>query len=123
MDDVLALDFVNFPRMEVDFDAWQKYYFPKAKKRYYESLNIKGSVETIQGAVVLAAGAVGGIVVPKQCIENEYKTGELFISAPSIPQKPLQNTIYVGLLSDRTPTRRTQQVMDWFFAIPPEVAR
>jgi LysR family transcriptional regulator, transcriptional activator of the cysJI operon len=111
---VLDLDFVKYPGMDVYFDAWQRFYFPKSKKRYYESLKVQGAIDSIHGAVAMATGSVGSIVVPRHCVELELQRDVLFMSLPSPQKRTLQNQIYIGLLADRVPTKRAKMVMDWF---------
>lgn len=119
---LLDEDFVTYPGVESYFEAWQHHYFPKSKKRYFDSLRVKGHIESIHGALALIAAGVGCSVVPRHCVESEVLNGRITVISPHKKSDPLFNTIYIGTLLGRRPTRRAQQVMNWFFEMHPEMS-
>ncbi|MGE0173702.1 MAG: LysR family transcriptional regulator [Oligoflexales bacterium] len=121
--DIVAAEFVTYPGIDVYFDLWQRHYFPKVKNRCFEALNVKGHIESIHGAITLVAGGTGCSVMPVHCIDKELAKQSILIHRPDVKKAPLLNRIHIATLAGRVATRRAQQVMDWFFAMHPEVER
>ena len=122
LEDLIQLPFVGYPGMDTYFEAWQRHYYPKVKKRWVESLHVAGRVESIHGAITLASGGVGCIAIPRHCIESLVASKQLTVYYPD-KKKPILNMIHIASLESQKPTRRAQQVVQWFLAMHPEIKR
>lgn len=124
LEELTEFAFVGYPGMETYFEAWQHHYYPKVRKRWAESLYLAGRVESIHGAITLAAGGVGCIAIPSHCVDAAVKSNQLVLHYPDKkPNRPLLNMIHIASLEARKTTRRAQQVVDWFLAMHPEIKR
>ena len=123
IDYLLKENFVTYPGMENYFDAWQHHHFPKSKKRLFDSLNIKGHIESIHGAITLIVNGVGCSVIPRHCVADEVFKDRISVLIPNTKKNSVMNTIYIATLAGQRPTRRAQQVMDWFYDMHPEISR
>lgn len=125
----IGLDFLTestwvvYPGLETYLIDWFGHYFPKATVPHVDSLPYAGKIDSIHGALKLIAGGVGISVVPRHCAEHLLETKEFQILRPETKKTPVKSMIYIAHLSSRLLTKRTKQVMDWFFAMHPEVKR
>lgn len=115
LEQIVQSQFISYPGMDDYFDAWQRHHFPKTKRKYFDALPVKGYIENIHGAVTLLKSGVGLAIIPKHCVQGELDRRELIEIVPSSKKASVLNDIYIATLANQRPTKRAQQVMNWFF--------
>lgn len=122
-DSLSELPWVIYPGMEPYVSQWFKHYFPKSLVPRPESFVRGGAISSIHGALRLVAGGVGLSIVPLHCAEQLLSAKEYTILKPTAAKGSVKGMIYVATLSSRSLVKRTRQVIDWFFAMHPEIER
>ncbi|MCU7921782.1 MAG: LysR family transcriptional regulator [Candidatus Thiodiazotropha sp. (ex Dulcina madagascariensis)] len=104
---------IAYPGVDVYFNNWLRYHFPKCRNLDFLSLPISGNVNSIDGAIKMVQGGLGISVFPRHCIDYQLDHGELFEFQNEKP--PLFNDIYIVSLQDFTYPRVVRLVMAWFY--------
>jgi DNA-binding transcriptional LysR family regulator len=107
-----TVPFVAYPGVNVMFDHWKRIQFPKSAIKW-ESLNIKGSMNSLAGAINMIEGGVGLSVVPEHCVDSALKRKSLFSHSPSL-NKDAMNTIYLVFSEGAHLPRRVKKVVETF---------
>jgi len=106
---LLESDFVSYPGMENLYGIWSSHHFG-VRALPYSSLHISGSVNSLQGAVIMAEGGLGISVFPRHCVKNLL--GHTLFEYPGPRKKPIVNDIYIATLRGENVPRRVRTVMD-----------
>lgn len=102
--------FIAYPGSETYCNIWLKNYL--GSKYNYLSLSISGTINDINGAVNMVAGKLGIGIFPRHCVQEHIDAGRLF--EIQMPGSPLENTIYIVSLSDKSQPLRVTRVIQWF---------
>ena len=95
--------------MENLYGIWSSHHFG-VRALPYSSLHISGSVNSLQGAVIMAEGGLGISVFPRHCVKNLL--GHTLFEYPGPRKKPIVNDIYIATLRGENVPRRVRTVMD-----------
>ena len=123
LDEIVDAGFVSYPGMDLYFDAWQEYHFPRVRKRLADAVGVRGFIDDIRGAVTMVSEQVGCSIIPKHCAREELMNGTLIEIHPNVKQSPVKNTIFLATVDNDRPTKRAQRVIEWFLEMHPEMAR
>jgi LysR family transcriptional regulator, transcriptional activator of the cysJI operon len=110
---------ISYPGADVYYNMWLHHHV--GDSRDYLSLIRTGEINSIEGAIKMVVGGLGAAVLPRHCIQQALEGGRVFEYRAGNPQ-PLTNTIYIARVAEGAPSRRVQQVIDWFFELVPPPA-
>lgn len=106
------LPWVDYPGMGDLFETWKQKHFPKRKSLRFESLNIVGRINSLNGAVMMLVGELGATII------QEHVT-EPFLSQKKLvrwnAQKPACSEIHIVTLRGAVLPRRVNTVLDLFW--------
>ena len=94
---------IGYPGADVYYNMWIRHHLP-AEKRDHHSLIRSGEMNSLDGAISMAAGGLGNAVFPRHCVMGRLESGALHECAVDGP--PLLNMIYVAHLADAKLSRR-----------------
>ncbi len=105
-------EWINYPGMDILFKHWLHLHFPKQKIEI-ESCNIRGSINSIEGAITMVEHGVGLGIFPKHCIEGQLKSKSLYAYKGTSQQKN-ENPIYIVRLAQQVPSARVVKILESF---------
>lgn len=103
--------FVHHPGVDVHFEHWRQFHFPKANNLTWDALDIAGTVNSLSGAISMVEGGVGLTIVPKHCAESQLAAGTVIQHET---KENMTNTIYLVTLEGAQQPRRIVKVMEVF---------
>lgn len=117
--DLREMPFVSYDGFDNALSIWLEHYFPKSRLLGSDNLNVRGSISSLTGAIKLVCGGVGATILPRHCVEQELSRKLMREIRLDAKRLPLMNQIYIAQVAGLMPTRRVQQVIDWFKEMHP----
>ncbi len=110
---IRELGFIDHPGVDVLFDHWRRSQFPKAHHLTWGSLNVVGSMNSLDRAIQMVEGGMGLTVVPEHCVKSQLSSGTLERFVGSLGGV-VSNQIYIVTLDRGHVPRRVQKVIETF---------
>lgn len=106
--------FILYPGAGYYYDRWLQHLFPQSRALNTHSLLFSGEINSIHGAIDMAIGGLGMIVIPLHCVSVPLESKKLFCQPD---QAPLPNDIFITTIKDHAYPLRVTSVIDWFMDI------
>lgn len=103
--------FIVYPGNDWLLEHWFRHHCPRVHWRR-AGMRAAGSIDQVQGAVVMALNGVGLLAIQRHCIESHLQCGALHEIRFS--RQPLLNDVYIVKLANHLYLRRVEQVISWF---------
>ena len=104
--------FIAYPGANYYYNKWLKHTFPQRQNLNDHALIFTGEINSIYGAIQMAVGGLGMLVIPLHCISKQLESKKLFIYPET---EPLHNDIYIASIKEHKYPTRITTVIEWFF--------
>lgn len=103
------LPFVSYPGMEDLYAHWMSEAFPRHRIPGPHELNVVAEVNSLKGALLMAAGGAGSLFVQRHCAQELLREKKLHAHP-----LPAANKIYIASLRGETAPGRVRRVIQAF---------
>lgn len=106
--------FILYPGANYYYDRWLQHIFPQTRSINTHSLLFAGEINSIHGAIEMAMGGLGMMVIPLHCISSPLENKKLFCQPD---QEALLNDIFITTIKGHPYPLRVRSVINWFMDI------
>lgn len=110
--DFAKQSFIRYPGADVLLEKWFQNEFGSGKKVGWGDLEIKGSINSISGAIQMVEGGLGMGFFQKHCVQSLIDSKKLFVVGKS--GHSAKNPIQIVTLKEQPLSRRVNRVIETF---------
>ncbi len=110
--EIAKQSFIRYPGADVLLEKWFQNEFGSGKKVAWGDVNVKGSINSISGAIQMVEGGLGMGFFQKHCVQDLIDSKKLFVAGKS--GQSAKNPIQIVTLKEQPLSRRVSRVIETF---------